>query len=154
MAAMSSVALGVAAIGAVGAAAGTVYQGIRMNKAEQYNAEVAEQKGEAIRRSTDFEIARRREDIDSLTSRQRSLYAKAGVKLSGSPLTVMVDTIADAEHDIAVLDYNAKVGISAAKSEAEHRRASGRAMVGESYVKAGSTLLQTGGSLAYAKWGE
>lgn len=154
MAAMSSIALGAAAIGAGVSAIGTVTQGIRMNKAEQYNADVAEQKGEAIRRSTDFEIARRREDTDSLVSRQRALYAKAGVKFSGSPLTVMVDTIADAEFDNAILDYNAKVGISAAQSEAEHRRASGKAMVGESYVKAGSTLLQTGGSLAYAKWGD
>ena len=155
MAAFTSAILGVAAIGSAAlSATGAIMQGQGMKSAEEYNAQVARQEAQALRVSTDFEIERRREEQKKLVSRQRALYGKAGVRFSGSPLTVMIDTIASSEMDIATLDYNAKIGISQKTSEAAYRRQLGRGYVTESYVKAGTTLLSTVGSLGSQKWGK
>jgi len=135
-------------------AVGSIMQGKAMQSAEEMNAQVARQEAEAIRRATDFEIERRREEREKLLGRQRALYAKAGVKFSGSPLTVMIDTIADYEMDFAMLRYNSQIGISRTMSEAQYREQLGKSYLTESYIKAGTTLLSTGVNLAYQKWGK
>ena len=154
-AAFSSVALATVAIGTAAlSATGAIMQGQSQKSAEEYNAQVARQEAQALRVSTDFEIERRREEQKKLVSRQRALYGKAGVRFSGSPLTVMIDTIASSEMDSAVLDYNAKVGISQKTSEAKYRRQVGRGYMAEGWVKAGTTLLSTATELGYQKWGK
>ena len=46
---------------------------------------------------------------EALAGEQRQAYAKAGVKLSGSALDVMLDSATQYEFDKLVVDYNARV---------------------------------------------
>ncbi len=158
MAGFTSTMMAIAATAAVAtagiSAAGSIAQGKRMSDAEKYNAEVARQEATALRTATDFEIERRRESTKALVSRQRALFGKSGVRFSGSPVNAAINTIAESEMDIAVLDYNAKVGISRKASEAGFRRTQAKGFVTESYIKAGTTLLATGTQLAMQKWGK
>ena len=81
--------------------------------------------------------------------------AAIGVKFSGSPLDLMSDTIADQERDIAAMEYNTKIGVGRATSQAGYSDFLGKsyakqgAIAGnESLFKAGTTLLTSGANIA------
>jgi len=58
--------------------------------------------------SAKYEIAQIRRRSDQLYSQQRALYAKAGVRLEGSPAEVMTESLKEAEMDAIITDINAE----------------------------------------------
>jgi len=108
-------------------AAGAIYAG--MAQAAQYEAQA-----EAVAAQGRFEKYKLRKAQEAMTSKQRALYAKAGVSLEGSPLNVIADTYAQYEMDIAVNKYNTESKVASLEAAATSSRVSG-------FLQAGGTML-------------
>lgn len=118
-------------------------QGNYDSAVQEFNAAVARANAEAIRASADIDIERQKAGAKRVKSTQIAGYAKAGVKLTGSPLEVMIDSAQQAKLDIAITDYNAKVGIMQAQSQAKGFDKS--AQISKSMAETSSNLLKTAG---------
>ena len=94
-------------------------QGAYSSAVAEFNAAVARANAEAIRATTDLDIERMKKQARQLRGTQVARYAGAGVKYEGSPLLVMIDSAQDAKLDIAITDYNAKVNMRQAESQAK-----------------------------------
>ena len=88
-------------------------------RAELFNSSVAREEGKLAQAKAKLDIVRRRKKAVSLVSEQEALFAKSGVTLEGSPLLIIEDTIAQAELDILITQFNADVAESRAESEAQ-----------------------------------
>lgn len=151
----SLVGIGTSVAGGIMSSQAQRQQGQDMAMAEARNAAVANQTAEAIRVSGQYEADKQRRENAIFLGRQRALTAKSGVRFAGSPLDVMSDTIAQQELDLAALDYNTKVGMSRAKSQADYSNFLGSSYAqqgqiagNESLFKAGTTLLTSGADWA------
>lgn len=90
--------------------------------AADYNARTAEWQARLVKQSSDFAMARIQRQKAKFLSTQQSLYAKAGVKMEGSPIKVMADSATEYELDKLTENYNAQVQMAALKSEAQASR--------------------------------
>jgi len=90
--------------------------------ASEYNARTAEWQARLVKQSSEFSMARIQRQKAKFLSTQQSLYAKAGVKLEGSPIKVMADSATEYELDKLTENYNAQVQMAALKSEAQASR--------------------------------
>lgn len=124
-------------------------QGAYASSVAEFNAAVARANAEAIRATTDLDIERMKKQIRSLRGRQVTGYAKAGVKLEGSPLLVMIDSTQEAKLDIAITDYNAKIGLRQTESQAKGYERAGQVTKTEAAAKA--KLLRTSGKFEQAQ---
>jgi hypothetical protein len=136
-------------------------QGNYSSSVQEFNAAVARANAEAIRASADLDIERQKGAAKRLKSSQIAGYSKAGVKLQGSPLDVMIDSAVNAKLDMAITDYNANIGIMQAESQAKGydksaqiaksnadasanlSRITARYNKQQGYLKAGTSLLST-----------
>jgi len=143
-------AVAIAAITATGViqAVSAVQAGKSARKAEQYNAAVARQEATVVQESAKLDIERQKREQKAFSSKQRALYAKAGVQLSGSPLEVLADTAYAFEMDQAITSYNAQIGAQQSESRARYSEYLGSTYYREGVVKAGTTLLGTVGRVA------
>lgn len=141
-------------------------QGNYNSAVSEFNAAVARANAEAIRAVADLDIDRQKTAATRFKSGQIAGYSKAGVRLEGSPIEVMIDSAQQAKLDIAITDYNAKVGMAQAQSRATgydksaqvakfNAETSGNLMKAEaagnlnrSYANAGTSLLSTVSSYA------
>lgn len=149
---MMAVAATAAAVGTGVSAYGAYSAGQAQKQASEINARNAEQQAIAIRQSADLDIQKQQKDQRRFVAQQRSLVAKSGVAFSGSPLDVIADSLADSELDMAITDYNARVGISQARSQSAYNTFMGNQFAKTGTLQAGSTLLsgwgQTGMMIA------
>lgn len=122
---------------------GQITQGIQANRAEQFNASVARANAQAIRQSADLDITRQRKAARRLKSAQIAGYAKAGVKLEGSPLEVLLDSASEAELDMMITDYNARVGMAQQEAQAKQYQRAGKTALMQGLFAGGKTLLTT-----------
>ena len=113
----------------------------RTKQTYKFNAAMAELQGRMVRLSADVEIKGIRKRAKSLFSSQRALYAKAGVKMEGSPAAVMMNSLKEAELDAIYLDISATYNVGLTQSEADIYRMKGRSAQRDSYMKMGKTLL-------------
>lgn len=74
-----------------------------------FNAQLAEQEAEAVRRSSEFQTARMRRYAAAFQGQQITAVAKSGLRLSGSALEVLADSATEMELDILTEQYNAEV---------------------------------------------
>ena len=80
-------------------------QGKAQNRLAQYNADIATQEAAAAERDAAIAAADKRRDNAALLSRQRALYAKAGVVgTTGSPLMVAAETAGELERSASAID--------------------------------------------------
>jgi len=139
-------------------------QGKETNIANEYNAAVARANAEAIKASSEIDIQKQLKAKGALRGAQVAGYAKAGVRLEGSPLEVMIDSAAQAELDIAITEYNAKTSASQAEyqakefgrqgqaamtlagTQAAQQRAIGKYYIGQGWMSGTGTLLQSAAS--------
>lgn len=119
--------------------------GQKEQEAFDYNAGIAEQEAELIKQGADLDEYRSRKRLKSFTGEQIASYAKSGVELTGSPLDVIQDSIANAELEISIDRFNSETAASKKKSEAKRGRQYGKDARTSSYLKAGGTLLSTAG---------
>lgn len=99
---------------------GQYYQAQSQRALAKYNAMVAQRQAEAAKRAGEIEKYRIERRRKLMIGRQKSLYAKAGVLLKGSPLEVLADTEAQYELDKALSEYNTKLGISNYSYESDY----------------------------------
>ena len=115
------------------------------------NALVKEQEAEAIKKQTEFDIAKFDQQFEQLTGTTKVATLRSGVELSGSALNILRYNAEQAEIEKDVLDYNSKVAQSQKLEEANFARIQGniarqQARITELgyYAKAGSSLLRIG----------
>ena len=115
------------------------------------NALVKEQEAEAIKKQTEFDIAKFDQQFEQLTGTTKVATLKSGVELSGSALNILRYNAEQAEVQKDVMDYNSKVAQSQKMEEANFARIQGVIARREgkiaalgSYARAGSSLLNIG----------
>lgn len=118
-------------------------QGNYSSAVEEFNAAVARANAEAIRASANLDIERQKKAATRFKSGQIAGYSKAGVKLEGSPLSVMIDSAQQAKLDMAITDYNANIGVMQATSQAKGFDTS--ATFAKSVGQASSSMLRAAG---------
>jgi len=106
-----------------------------------YNAAISQQKVELAKRAGDVRISQLKREQRRFASKQTAAYAAAGVRMTGSPLQVISDTAAEIELDILIEDYNTRLDILNAQSDAELNSIRSRISSQAGYINAGSTLL-------------
>lgn len=113
----------------------------------EYNAQVYEQNAQATRQSAALNASQKRKSAEKVISSQTAIYAHSGIKMSGSPLEVMLDSYANSEMDIAIDNYNSEVQARGYENKAGVARyeAAQKARVG--YAQAGSSLLSTAANI-------
>ena len=116
-------------------------EGKQEQKAQEFNAQIAGQQADLVRKKADLGEFKARKRLKAFSSEQRALFAKSGVTLSGSPLDVIQDSAANAEFDIAIDRFNLETQARGFESEAEQRRVLGKQARRRSKLRAGITLL-------------
>jgi sugar-specific transcriptional regulator TrmB len=122
------------------------------------NAQLADQKAEAERLAADFEAIKFETQGEALKERQRALFAKSGVELRGSPLSVIVDTAQNLEADRLSILREGVIRSGTTKQRADIFRAEGsaanargRAASRASILTATGTALSTAAGVGKAK---
>ncbi len=117
------------------------------------NALVKEQEAEAIKKQTEFDIAKFDQQFDQLTGQTKVATLKSGVELSGSALNILRYNAEQAEIQKDVIDYNSKVAQSQKMEEANFARIQGVIARREGkiaqlgyYAKAGQSLMAMSGT--------
>ncbi len=110
-------------------------------RAEEFNAQVAQGEIKISRATRKLAKGREKDKLKSFVAEQEALYAKAGVTLSGSPITVIEETIAQAELDIIIGDINAKIEQSRLESEVARRELSAEQIRRTGKTKALLTII-------------
>ena len=116
------------------------------------NALIKEQEVEAIKKQTEFDIARFDQQFERLTGRTKVATLKSGVQLSGSALNILRYNAEQSEIQKDVMNYNSQVAQSQKIEEANFARIRGQiarreAKIAElgAYARAGESLLRIGG---------
>jgi len=145
-----------------------IMQGQQQEAAYKYNAsiaernaEVAEQQGEQLVYANELEVEKFKDDFQDLQAATQQGYRYSGfVAGSGTPLKVAIENAAQADEEIAIRRYNAKVGKQQAEESALQQRMQGQLqrMYGKQarlagYINAGSSLLQMSAQAAQAGGG-
>lgn len=136
---------------AVIAAGGALYSGEQQRKAASYSADVAEQAARAAQEKVAYDETMHREKIRKNLSTMRSLYGRAGVDMTGTPLLALEESAAQGEMDALAIRYGGDVAAARQRSEAGLLKIQGKAAQTSSYFQAGSTLLQGAGSMYTTK---
>ena len=115
------------------------------------NAKIKEQEVEAIKKQTEFDIARFDQQFERLTGRTKVATLKSGVQLSGSALNILRYNAEQSEIQKDVMNYNSQVAQSQKIEEANFARIRGQiarreAKIAElgAYARAGESLLRIG----------
>ena len=115
------------------------------------NALIREQEAEAIKKQTEFDIARFDQQFERLTGQTKVATLKSGVQLSGSALNILRYNAEQAEIQKDVMNYNSQVSQAQKIEQANFARMQGslarmqarQAQIG--YLsQAGTSLLTSG----------
>ena len=134
-------------IAALVSAGSAVYSAQQQRKTSAYRAKLAEEAGEEVAAGTEFEKARAEREGKRLKSRQRAAYAKAGVKMEGSPLEVLADTQAELDLQQMVIEHGGYVQKRGYQRTAMWERQTGRSKETAGYIGAGTSLLSSAGKI-------
>ena len=120
--------------------------------AQNRNALIKEQEAEAIKKQTEFDIARFDQQFEQLTGQTKVATLKSGVELSGSALNILRYNAEQSEIQKDVMDYNSKVAQSQKMEQANFARIQGTIARREAkiaqlgyYAKAGESLMSMSG---------
>lgn len=130
---------------------GQIKEGQEQRQANEYNAQISEQEAGVVRQNQVLNEYRQRKQLKQDVGSMTAAVAKSGIEMTGSPLDVIKDSIANAELDIDIGKYNSEVEARGKENDARLRRYYGQQDESLSYVKAASTLLATGAT-AYDRY--
>lgn len=173
MPAITSVLAVASLVGGAVSAFGQMEEGREEQRAQEYNARVLEQNAAAERAAAAQKVKvikenavlneyRDRKSLATVTGEQVAGYAGRGVSVgTGSPLDVIADSIANAELEIAIgnwntenevatTTYNAELAARNKESEARMRRLYGKSAATNAMYSGLGTLL-TSGTTAYSR---
>ena len=116
------------------------------------NALIKEQEAEAIKKQTEFDLARFDQQFERLTGQTKVATLKSGVEISGSALNILRYNAEQAEVQKDVMEYNSQVAQSRKMEEANFARMSGELARQQAkatefgyYAQAGTSLLKAFG---------
>ena len=132
-------------IAALVSAGSMIYSAQQQRKTADYRAQLAEEAGEEVKAGTEVDKARAEREGKRLLARQRAMYAKSGVKMEGSPLEVLADTQAELDLDQMIIEHGGQSRASAYERKGMFLRQAGRSAQQASYIRAGASLLESGG---------
>mgnify|MGYP003681470690 FL=1 len=115
----------VTAIASVAAARQASAIGSYNQAIQNRNAQIAEQKSEALKEQTKFDLVRFDQQFEQLTGETKVATLKSGVELSGSALNILRYNAEQAEIQKDIMDYNSKVAQSQAIEQANFARMQG-----------------------------
>ena len=128
---------------------GQIAKGFDQLKTGDFNADVLNQRAQAERQSQVLLENQKRKILRDQIGTQVATVGKSGVRLTGSPLDVIEDSIANAEMDIAIDKYNSEVSARGFETDARLEKVRAKQSATQSFLKAGGTFL----SLAAEKIG-
>jgi hypothetical protein len=108
-----------------------------------YNASIYEQKANAERQSYKLLEAQKRKSVKSIIGTQISQTGASGFKFSGDPITIMNDSLYNAEMDMAIDRYNSEVTARSYENQANLERYQARQKAAAAGINAGTTFLST-----------
>ena len=151
---MSYVATILSAVGGVVSGIGQMQSAKQEVQIGEYNAKIYEQKAEAERKSQELLEYQKRKTIDETIGTQIALYGSSGIRMTGSPINVMLDSLTNGYLDIAIDKYNSEVTARGYTNEGKLQRyeAEQRKRVG--YAKASTSFLSTAANLAMTLGGK
>jgi len=144
--ALPIIALAATAIGTGVSVVGSMMQGKREAEAAKAQAKLSSFQADAEIKRGDREEEVMRQEAARLVGQQRAAYAAAGVRLTGSPLLVMAQTIQDSEKDISLLQEETDARALSYRMQSRIFEDTATSAKTSSYFKAGSTILTGIGS--------
>lgn len=120
---------------------GSIIQGKQERELGKYNAAQYEFQAQAERTSQQLLETQKRRILKSKIGQQTAIYGKSGIKMTGSPLEVMLDSITNAELDISIDKYNSEVKAKGFESSAAMTQWESKQKRNMSYFSAGKSLL-------------
>lgn len=144
-----------ATIGTVITAISAIASASQKARAARYNAAISSLYAEQAKRQGEITKYRLERQRKAMLGRQKALYAKAGVELSGSPLEVLADTEAQYELDKQLAAYNTEVDRTRYLYGARNYNDMAKSIMTQGFLNAGGTLLTSGvkGYKSPAKYG-
>lgn len=128
-------------LGTVIGGVGNIFQGGAEKQQGDYNAANYEAQAKATRDNAVLNEYQKRRLQASKQGTQIAMYGKAGIKNSGSPLEVQLDSLANSNLDIAIDNYNSDVKARGYQSDADMARYEAKQNKSMSYVKAGQSFI-------------
>ena len=144
--ALPLIALAATAIGTGVSVVGSVMQGKREAEAAKAQAKLSSFQADAEIKRGDRAEEIMRQEAAKLVGQQMAAYAAAGVRLTGSPLLVMAQTIQDSEKDISLLQEETDARALSFKMQSRIFEDTASSAKTSSYFRAGSTILTGIGS--------
>lgn len=141
---------------AVGVAlAGTALQVQASRSQAKQQKAIGEQNAELFRRDADakrtagkLETDRRKDRLRRLLSSQTAGFGKAGVRLTGSPLIVQLDTAERETFDALIAGFNVETGVQTSLAQADIEefkggiaRTTGQLRTGQALLSGASTIF-------------
>ncbi len=141
----SSGAMGaVSAIGGLASGFGQMQSAGAETQMGEYNAQVYEQNAQATRQSQALSEIQKRKAAKATVGSQVAIYAHSGIKMSGSPLEVMLGSYANSEMDIAIDRYNSEIQARGYQNKADVTRYEANQKAKAQKAQGVSSLLSTG----------
>ena len=141
-----SSALGAGIIGNIGGivqGVGGLVQARGEERMGEYNAALYERQAQSTRVSQTLLAEQKKKIISAQTGSQIAAAGASGFRFSGSPITVMLDSLSNANLDLAIDRYNSEVKARGFEGEAGMSRYEGRQRAARSRFGAASSFLST-----------
>jgi len=128
-------------------AASSIYGGMQGKKEAEYNAELYEKKAEQVDVQARIEAGQYDRAKRQLKGTSIANTAKAGLAMGGSPLAVMIDSLAQLEMDKQIGQYNLQMEKTFTQSQAQAYKLQGKRAMTSGLVSGFSQLMMTGAML-------
>lgn len=146
-------ATGVAIGGAVLGGAGQVYGGIQARKAAKKQQRQLDAQARLEREAAEFDAIQAERKFDKLLGTQKAKISGSGVKLEGSPLLLIEETLRDKEETADNIRRFGAARASALQSQAANVRDTGRAALTSSIIGGFGTGLSAASQIGGAAGG-
>ena len=134
---------------AVAGAAGTVYSGVQQKKAAKVNAQIATNEATYQAQKGEAEEKRHLANMKKAAGEGRVAAATSGVSLlSGSVQDVFDENTEEGLYDAVMIRHGAKMASDSATAQASMFMHQGNTALTSGFIKAGSSLLAQGASIA------
>jgi hypothetical protein len=145
---LSSVALGLSALGAVMTASSLYEQGQAGARSAEYNAALMRRNAEIARQQTQLDLEQHQRDRVRQFGAIRAAVGASGVALEGSPLDILESAAIEAERDKQMIEYKGSLRAMGYYDNAAIERIAGSAAATRGVSSATAALLSGGGTVA------
>jgi len=128
-------------IGEIIGGVGSFSEGKQLEKMGRYNATIYEQQAQSERTNQVLLETQKKRILKSQLGTQTAIKGKSGLKMGGSALEVALDSMTNANLDMAIDKYNSDVKVNAFNSQAAMSRWEGKQQKKAAYLKGGLSIL-------------